>query len=154
MYLQKKCHLTLTNDLNLHNFLIIIESGSLSYWIQHTKLYIWGKSHALIIFWKLPLISAAKQLDYLSKGEYRVSLVAPRTQPEDCDPGSDPPASGSREVLQTQTTRPRLTRWLCGHLLRGYSAVRLEWHGSLRQREHRCRTPRTSGSVVPVRQHE
>ena len=36
----------------------------------------------------------------------------------------------------------------------GYSAVRLEWHGSLRQREHRCRTPRTSGSVVPVRQHE
>ena len=34
---------------------------------------------------------------------------------------------------------------------RGYSAVRLEWHGSLRQREHRCRTPRTSGSVVPVR---
>ena len=43
------------------------------------------------------------------------SLVAPRTQPEDCDPGSDPPASGSREVLQTQTTRPRLTQSLCGH---------------------------------------
>ena len=41
--------------------------------------------------------------------------MAPRTQPEDCDPGSDPPASGSREVLQTQTTRPRLTRSLCGH---------------------------------------
>ena len=36
----------------------------------------------------------------------------------------------------------------------GYSAVRLEWHGSFRQREHGCRTPRTSGSVVPVRQHE
>ena len=63
---RKKCHLTLTNNLDLHNFLIIIESGSLFYWIQHTKLYIWGKSHALIIFWKLPLISAAKQLDYLS----------------------------------------------------------------------------------------
>ena len=59
------CHLTLTNNLDLHNFLIIIESGSLSYWIQHTKLYICGKSHALIIFWKLPLILAAKQLDYL-----------------------------------------------------------------------------------------
>ena len=26
--------------------------------------------------------------------------------------------------------------------------------GQFRQREHRCRTPRTSGSVVPVRQHE
>ena len=61
---RKKCHLTLTNNLDLHNFLIIVESGSLSYWIQHTKLYIWGKSHALIIFWKLPLILAAKQLDY------------------------------------------------------------------------------------------
>ena len=56
---RKKCHLTLTNNLDLHNFLIIIESGS-----QHTKLYIWGKSHALIVFWKLPLILAAKQLDY------------------------------------------------------------------------------------------
>ena len=61
----EKCHLTLTNNLDLHNFLIIIESGSLSYWIQHTKLYIWGKSHALIGFWKLPLILAAKQLDYM-----------------------------------------------------------------------------------------
>ena len=61
---RKKYHLTLTNNLDLHNFLIIFESRSLSYWIQHTKLYIWGKSHALIIFWKLPLISAAKQLDY------------------------------------------------------------------------------------------
>ena len=59
-----KCHLTLTNNLDLHNFLITIESESLSYWIQHTKLYIWGKYHALIIFWKLPLILAAKQLDY------------------------------------------------------------------------------------------
>ena len=64
---RKNCHLTLTNNLDLHNFLIIIESGSLSYWIQHTKLYIWGKSHALIIFWKLPLILAAKQLDYLQR---------------------------------------------------------------------------------------
>ena len=64
VFTKKKRHLTLTNNLNLHNFLIIIESGSLSYWIQHTKLYIWGKSHALIIFWKLPLILAAKQLDY------------------------------------------------------------------------------------------
>ena len=26
--------------------------------------------------------------------------------------------------------------------------------GQFRQREHRCRIPRTSGSVVPVRQHE
>ena len=26
--------------------------------------------------------------------------------------------------------------------------------GQFRQREHRCRTPRTGGSVVPVRQHE
>ena len=64
LFTEKKCHLTLTNNLDLHNFLIIIESGSLPYWIQHTKLYIWGKSHALIIFWKLPLILAAKQLDY------------------------------------------------------------------------------------------
>ena len=64
---RKKCHLTLTNNLDLYNFLIVIESGSLSYWIQHTKLYIWGKSHALIIFWKLPLILAAKQLDYTMK---------------------------------------------------------------------------------------
>ena len=52
------------HNLDLHNFPIIIESGSLSYWIQHKKLYIWGKSRALIIFWKLPLILAAKQLDY------------------------------------------------------------------------------------------
>ena len=40
------------------------------------------------------------------------------------------------------------------HTVWGYSAVRLEWHGSVRQHEHRCRTPRTSGSVVPIRQHE
>ena len=64
---RKKCHLTLTNNLDLHKFLIIIESGSLSYCIPHTKLYIWGKSHALIIFWKLSLILAAKQLDYNHK---------------------------------------------------------------------------------------
>ena len=61
---RKKCNLTLTNNLDLHNVLIIIESGSLYHWIQHTKLYMWGKSHALIIFWKLPLILATKQLDY------------------------------------------------------------------------------------------
>ena len=64
---RKNCHLTLTHDLGLHNFLIIIESGSLSYWIQHKNFYIRGKSHALIIFWKLPLILAAKQLDYCSE---------------------------------------------------------------------------------------
>ena len=51
---RKKCHLTLTNNLDLHNFLIIIESGSLSYWLQHTKLCVWGRSHALIIFWSYP----------------------------------------------------------------------------------------------------
>ena len=61
---RKKCNLTLTNNLDLHNVLIIIESGSLYHWIQHPKLYMWGKSHALIIFWKLPLILATKQLDY------------------------------------------------------------------------------------------
>ena len=66
VFTEKKCHLTLTNNLNLHNFPIIIESGSQSYWIQHTKLYIWGESRALIIFWNLPLILAAKQLDYNS----------------------------------------------------------------------------------------
>ena len=64
VFTEKKCHLALTNNLDLHSFPLIIESGSLSYWIQHTKLCIWGKSHALIIFWKLPLILAAKQLNY------------------------------------------------------------------------------------------
>ena len=72
---RKNCHLTLTNKLDLHNFLIIIESGSLSYWIQHTKLYIWGKSHALIIFWKLPWILAAKQLDYQRNVRYFANNV-------------------------------------------------------------------------------
>ena len=38
------------DKLDLHNFLIIIESGSLSYWILHTKIYKCGKSYALIIF--------------------------------------------------------------------------------------------------------
>ena len=65
VFTEKNCHLTLTNNLDLQKFLIIIESGSLCYWIQYTKLYIWGKSHALIIFWKLSLILAAKQLDYV-----------------------------------------------------------------------------------------
>ena len=54
----EKCHPTLTNNLNLHNFLLITESGSLSYWTQHTKLYKWGKFHALIIFWKLLQLSS------------------------------------------------------------------------------------------------
>ena len=54
----KKCRQTLTNNLNLHNFLLITESGSLSYWTQHAKFYKWGKFHALIIFWKLLQLSS------------------------------------------------------------------------------------------------
>ena len=53
IFLEKKCCPMLTNNLNLHKFFIITESGSLSYWIQHTKLYKCGEFHALIIFWKL-----------------------------------------------------------------------------------------------------
>ena len=54
----KKCRPTLTSNLNLHNFILITESGSLSYWTQHAKLYKWGKLHALIIFWKLLQLSS------------------------------------------------------------------------------------------------
>ena len=37
IFFGKKCHPTLTNNLNLHNFLLITESGSLSYWTQHIE---------------------------------------------------------------------------------------------------------------------
>ena len=47
VFTEKKCHLTLTNNLDLHNFLIIIESGSLSYRIQHTKNSIYEESLVL-----------------------------------------------------------------------------------------------------------
>ena len=66
--LRKKCRPTLTNNPNLHKFLIITESGSLSYWIQHSKLYKWWKFHALIIFWKLLLFNSwtiRKSKDYV-----------------------------------------------------------------------------------------
>ena len=56
--LWKKWRPTLTNNLNLHNFLLISDSGSLSYWTQHTKIYKWGKFHALIIFWTLLQLSS------------------------------------------------------------------------------------------------
>ena len=57
-YCGQKCHPALTNNLKLHNFLLITESGSLSYCTQHTKLYKWAKFHALIIFWKLLQLSS------------------------------------------------------------------------------------------------
>ena len=69
---------------------------------------------------------------------------------------------GKLLIWQNSTVRVcgawiRIYHVLCSKIystLWGYSAVRLAWHGSVRQRENRCRTPRTSGSVVPVRQHE
>ena len=56
--LWKKCRPMLTNNPNLHSFLLITESGSLSYWTQHANIYKWGKFHALIIFWKLLQLSS------------------------------------------------------------------------------------------------
>ena len=76
--LWKKYRPTLTNNLNLHNFLLITESGSLSYWTQHAKLYKWGKFHALIIFWKLLQLSSWTNVAVYGRDLY---LVKPTLGP-------------------------------------------------------------------------
>ena len=66
------------------------------------------------------------------------------------DPGGQCSAMQSTKfVIRVNNTRASLIASPKGH-----SAVRPVWYRSVPTTWNRCRTPRTSGSVVPVRQHE